>query len=59
MLKVQKYQTYEQKKEAIYKYREGHRDEWKKYNTLSKRRCRAFQAQAKLLRNILIAFFEN
>ena len=59
MLKVQKYQTYEQKKEAIYKYREGHRDEWRENTKNAMRRLRAFQSQAKILRNILIAFFEN
>jgi hypothetical protein len=59
MLKVQKYQTYEQKKEAIYKYRDSHWEKFQSYNTLSKRKYRAFQAQAKILRNILIAFFED
>ena len=59
MLKVQKYQTYEQKKEAIYKYREGHRDVWRENTKNGMKRLRAFQAQAKLLRNILIAFFED
>ena len=59
MLKVRKYETYEQKKDAIYRYRDAHWEKFQSYNTLSKRRCRAFQAQAKLLRNILIAFFED
>lgn len=59
MLKVQYSQSYEKKKEAIYKYRETHWEKFQMYNTLSKRRCRAFQAQAKILRNILIAFFED
>jgi len=59
MLKVQKYQTYEQKKEAIYKYREGHRDEWRKNTKNAMRRLRAFQSQCKILCNILNAFFQD
>jgi hypothetical protein len=59
MLKVQKSQSYEQKKEAIYRYRETHLDEWKNYNKLIQRKCRAYKSQAKILRDILIAFFEN
>jgi ribosome recycling factor len=59
MLKVQKYQTYEQKKEAIYKYRETHMNMWRENSKNGMRRLRAFQAQAKILRNILIAFFED
>ena len=59
MLKVQKYQSYEQKKDSIYKYRETHRDVWRENTKNAMKRLRAFQAQAKILRNILIAFYEN
>ena len=59
MLKVQKYQTYEQKKEAIYKYRETHLDKWRENTKNGMRRLRAYQSQCKILLNILNAFFEN
>ena len=54
MLKVTKSQTYKQKKEAIYKYRETHYEKFQHYNTLSKRRTRAYQAEVKRLCMMLI-----
>lgn len=59
MLKVQKYQSYEQKKEAIYKYRENNRDVWRENTKSSMRRLRAYQSGVKQLLYILNNFFED
>lgn len=59
MLKVQKYQTYEQKKDAIYRYRQTHRDVWRENTKSSMRRLRAYQAGVKQLLYILNNFFED
>lgn len=59
MLKVQQYQSYQQKKDAIYKYRESHRDEWRENTKISMRRLRAYQSGVKQLMYILNNFFED
>lgn len=59
MLKVQKSQSYEQNKAAIKKYYLKNHTKCVAINVASKKRWRAYQSQAKLLRNILIAFFEE
>jgi hypothetical protein len=59
MLKVQKSQSYEQKKEAIYKYRECHRDVWRENTKNGMRRLRAYQAGVKQLLYILNNFFQD
>lgn len=56
---MKKSQTYEQKKEAIYKYRETHLDKWRERDKLLARKYRKYASEAKILRNILINFFED
>jgi hypothetical protein len=59
MLKVQYSDSYEKHKDAIKRYYEKNHSKCVAINVASKKRWRAYQSQAKILRNILIAFFEN
>ena len=47
-------QTYAQKKPHIYKWVANNRKLFNEICNRNKRRCRAFQSQAKIFRNILI-----
>ena len=59
MLKVQYSESYEKHKDAIKRYYEKNHSKCIAINVASKKRWRAYQSQAKIFRNILIAFFEN
>jgi hypothetical protein len=51
--------TYSQNKASIYRYREKNIEKFREYDKIRKRQYYAYQSQAKMLRLMLINFFEN
>jgi hypothetical protein len=51
--------SYSQNKASIYRYREKNIEKFREYERNLKKQYRVYQAQAKLLRLMLINFFED
>lgn len=59
MLKVLNSSNYEKNKESIYRYYYKNHEKCVAINVASKKRWRAFQKEAKILRMILVNFFDD